>query len=94
MSFINSVYVEYGYLSDVVYASNTQYMFPLLTTVYGFSSYSKFGSAFLALSITFLFINILLSSVTEFDNANFKSLLFIANISLSINPTCIPEFPS
>ena len=34
-----------------------------------------------------------ISSETELDIASFIFFWFIAKISLSINPTCIPDFP-
>ena len=93
-SYSTSVYVEYGYLSDTVYASNTQYIFPSSTTVYGFSSYIRFGNTALALLTIFLLVKILLSLDIELVIASLISLFFTASINLSQKPTWIPEFPS
>ncbi|MNT38592.1 hypothetical protein D3C72_1747940 [compost metagenome] len=77
-----------------MYPSITQYIFPsLLTTVYGFSSYSKYGNAFLALSLIFLFINILVSLETVVEKASFKSPFLIPKTNLSKKFICRPACP-
>ena len=77
-----------------MYASNTHTNFPSsVITIYGSSSYFKYGITTFALFIIFLLISILLFCVTFPENANFKSPSFIERIILSIKFKFKPDFP-
>ena len=63
-------------------------------TKYGELSYVKYGIIFLALSITFLFVNILLFSLILFEKAKFISPFEKASIILSNVFNFSPASPS